>query len=115
MPIVAAGKTPLLVAALLLGLSAAAQGAGPGELKDRGKALLQKNCGRCHAVGETGDSALKAATPMRDIYARFAPKELQAELKEGMVSKHRLMPQVEFSDEDTDAILAYLYALSVRK
>ncbi len=109
-------RTPSLLAViLLLGLSAAAQAANPSELKNRGQALLQKNCGRCHAIGATGDSPLKAATPMRDVYARFAPKELQAELKEGMVSKHRLMPQVEFSDEDTDAILAYLYALATGK
>jgi hypothetical protein len=93
----------------------AAHAAQPSKLADKGNALLQKNCGRCHAIGPTGDSALKAATPMRDVYARFAPKELQAELKEGMVSKHRLMPQVEFSDEDTDAILACLYALPVGK
>ena len=52
---------------------------------------------------------------MRDIYARFDPRELQAELSEGMVSRHKEMPQIEFSDEDVYAILSYLYALSVRK
>ena len=52
---------------------------------------------------------------MRDVYSRFAPRELQAELREGMVSKHRTMPQIEFSDEDADAILAYLYALAIKK
>jgi hypothetical protein len=45
---------------------------------------------------------------MRDIYGRFSPRELQAELSEGLVSKHREMPQIDFSDEDVDAILAYL-------
>jgi hypothetical protein len=52
---------------------------------------------------------------MRNVYGKFAPRELQAELREGMVSRHREMPQVDFSDEQVDAILAYLYALSVRK
>jgi hypothetical protein len=55
---------------------------------------------------------------MRDIYARFSPRELQAELSKGMVSKHRKhreMPQIEFSDEDVYAILSYLYALTVKK
>ena len=37
---------------------------------------------------------------MRDIYGRFNPRELQAELSEGKVSKHRDMPQIVFSDED---------------
>ena len=32
-----------------------------------------------------------------------------------MVSKHRAMPQIDFSDEDVDAILAYLYALALKK
>jgi hypothetical protein len=47
--------------------------------------------------------------------ARFNPRELQAELSEGKVSKHRDMPQIDFSDEDVYAILTYLYALTVRK
>ncbi len=114
MPAVAR-RSPLLAVALLLGLSATALAASPAELRERGQALLQKSCSRCHAIGRTGDSPLKSATPMRDVYARFAPKELQAELKEGMVSGHRHMPQIEFSDEETDAILAYLYALATGK
>ena len=85
------------------------------KLAARGKIILQEKCGRCHAIEIVGDSPLKIAPPMREIYARFAPRELQAELSEGMVSKHREMPQIDFSDEDVDAILAYLYALAVRK
>ena len=104
-----------LIVGLLVCLSAAASAATSGQLRSRGKALLQENCGRCHAVGATGRSPLKAATPMRNVYAKFDPRELQAELTEGMVSRHREMPQIDFSDEDVDAILAYLYALSVRK
>ena len=104
-----------LIAVLLVALPAASQAADSATLRSRGKALLQQHCSRCHAVGATGDSALKEAPPMRTIYRRFAPKELQAELREGMVSRHRDMPQIDFSDEDADAILAYLYALSLGK
>jgi mono/diheme cytochrome c family protein len=104
-----------LIAGLLLSWSAASSAATTSELRSRGKALLQENCSRCHAIGTRGKSPLEGAPPMRTIYARFAPRELQAELREGMVSRHRAMPQIEFSDEDVDAILAYLYALAVRK
>jgi mono/diheme cytochrome c family protein len=110
-----------LVAGLLACLSVALMWSGAsdaatsGQLKSRGKALLQENCGRCHAIGSVGKSRLKTAPPMRTIYARFAPRELQEELREGMVSRHRTMPQIEFSDEDVDAILAYLYALAVKR
>ena len=104
-----------LIAGLLVCLSATANAADSSRLRSRGKALLQENCGRCHAVKAVGRSPLKAATPMRDIYARLAPRELQAELREGMVSRHRDMPQIDFSDEDVDAILAYLYGLAVKR
>ena len=104
-----------LIVGLLVCLSATSGTAESSQLKDRGKVILQKNCGRCHAIEAAGDSPLKQAPPMRDIYARFAPRELQAELREGMVSQHRAMPQIDFSDEDVDAILAYLYALAIKK
>ena len=104
-----------LIAGLLVSWSTASNAATTGELRSRGKALLQENCSRCHAIGTRGKSPLEGAPPMRTIYARFAPRELQAELRQGMVSRHRAMPQIEFSDEDVDAILAYLYALAVKK
>ena len=102
-------------AGLLLWLPGTLDAAVSGKLAARGKIILQEKCGRCHAVEAIGESPLKTAPPMREIYARFAPRELQAELSEGMVSKHKEMPQIDFSDEDVDAILAYLYALAVRK
>ena len=80
-----------------------------------GKALLQKHCARCHAIEAAGESPLKTAPPMRDIYGRYATRELQEELSEGMVSKHKAMPQISFSDEDVAAILAYLYDLTRAK
>lgn len=80
-----------------------------------GKTLLQKHCARCHAIEATGGSPLEAAPPLRDIYARYPTRELQEELSEGMVSKHKAMPQISFSDEDVAAILAYLYDLSRAK
>ena len=82
---------------------------------ERGKAILQEKCAQCHAMGAVGESPLKLAPPMRDIYARYAPRELQAELMEGLVSRHKEMPQIDLSEEDAHAILVYLYALATRK
>jgi mono/diheme cytochrome c family protein len=110
-----ANQAPILIASFLLCVPATSDAAEPSKLTARGHAILQEKCGRCHAVGAVGDSPLKIAPPMRDIYARFAPRELRAELSEGMVSKHKQMPQIEFSEEDADAILAYLHALAVGK
>jgi mono/diheme cytochrome c family protein len=80
-----------------------------------GKAILNKHCARCHAIEAVGESPLSAAPPMRDIYGRYATRELQEELSEGMVSKHKQMPQISFSDEDVAAILLYLYDLARSK
>ena len=104
-----------LIAGLVLCFPATSGAANSSELATRGKVILQENCGRCHAIEAVGESPLKKAPPMRNVYARFAPRELQAELSEGMVSTHKEMPQIEFSDEDVNAILAYLYALAVGK
>jgi mono/diheme cytochrome c family protein len=100
---------------LLLCLPANLDAASLSKTAIRGKSILREKCARCHAIEAVGQSPLRKAPPMRDIYARFDPRELQAELSEGMVSRHKEMPQIEFSDEDVYAILSYLYALSVRK
>ena len=104
-----------LITALVFGFTAPTNAATTKQLRAKGKALIEDKCSRCHAVGSVGDSPLPEAPPMRTIYARFAPRELQAELREGMVSRHRAMPQIDFTDEETDAILAYLYALAIKK
>jgi hypothetical protein len=52
---------------------------------------------------------------MRDVYTRFAPRELQQELLEGKVSRHKPMPQISFSQEDVAAIMAYLYELATHR
>jgi len=100
-----------LSAGLLLCLSATSDAARLSKLAMRGKAILQEKCGRCHAIEVRGDSPLKQAPPMREIYGRFNPRELQAELSEGKASRHKDMPQISFSDEDVHAILTYLYAI----
>ena len=81
----------------------------------RGKAILQENCGRCHAIEAVGKSPLKEAPPMRDVYVQFDLRELEARLSEGIGSAHKEMPQIQFSDEDVYAIASYLYALAVSK
>ena len=86
-----------------------------GDRSTQGKAILHKHCARCHAIEAAGKSPLQAAPPMRDIYSRYATRELQQELSEGMVSKHNEMPQISFSGEDVAAILAYLYDLAHSK
>jgi cytochrome c2 len=105
-------RAAVVVPTALILLSATPDVGFSSEMTSRGKSILLEKCGRCHAVEAVGESRLKNAPPMRDIYGRFAPRELEAELQEGMVSKHKQMPQIEFSQEDVAAIMAYLYELA---
>jgi cytochrome c len=77
-----------------------------------GKQLLEKTCARCHAIEATGDSPLKHAPPLRDVYRKYPAQELQFEFAEGMGSRHKEMPQIQFSSEQVDAILTYLSEIS---
>jgi mono/diheme cytochrome c family protein len=115
MPVRFAFQALGLSVGVLLCLPAALNAAEFSKPATQGKVILQEKCGRCHAIEAVGESPLRQAPPMRDIYGRFNPRELQAELSEGKVSKHREMPQIAFSDEDVHAILTYLYALGDRK
>lgn len=73
-----------------------------------GEALLKQNCGRCHSIVAKGESPLKQAPPLREIYLKYPVQKLEFELAEGMGSRHRDMPQIQFSSEQVDGILTYL-------
>jgi len=96
---------------LLLSMTTISSAENLSPLAMQGKAILQEKCARCHAVEAVGESPLKQAPPMRTIYGRFNPKELQARLVEGLASRHKEMPQISFSDEDVYAIMTYLYVI----
>jgi mono/diheme cytochrome c family protein len=74
-----------------------------------GKALLEKTCGRCHA---TGKSPLSQAPPLREVYLKYPIDQLEEGFAEGMGSRHRDMPQIQFSDDQVAAILNYLGSIT---
>jgi mono/diheme cytochrome c family protein len=77
-----------------------------------GKMLLQKYCSRCHSIDATGQSPLQLAPPLREIYLRYPIEQLEYGFAEGMGSKHREMPQIQFSSEQVSAILNYLGSIT---
>ena len=74
-----------------------------------GKALLEKNCSRCHAVAAGLESPLKEAPNLWTVLGYYPSERLEVELGEGIGSRHREMPQIEFSDEEIAAIYHYLH------
>jgi len=79
---------------------------------EEGKSILAANCGRCHAIDATGASPLSQAPPMREVYLKYPIDQLEQGFAEGMGSRHREMPQIQFSTEQVAAILAYLGSIT---
>ena len=77
-----------------------------------GKALLEKNCGRCHSLEASGASPLPQAPPLREVYLKYPIDQLEEGFAEGMGSRHRDMPQIQFSDDQVAAILNYLGSIT---
>ena len=73
-----------------------------------GKAMLEQNCGRCHSLEATGASPLPQAPPLGEVYLKYPIDQLEQGFAEGMGSKHRDMPQIQFSADQVAAILNYL-------
>ena len=77
-----------------------------------GKALLETNCGRCHVLEATGTSPLPQAPPLREVYLKYPIDQLEEGFAEGMGSRHRDMPQIQFTDDQVAAILNYLGSIT---
>ena len=90
-------------------------GAQPADAMDgasEGKALLQAHCSKCHSLEATGASPLPQAPPLREVYLKYPIDQLEQGFAEGMGSRHREMPQIQFSTEQVAAILAYLGSIT---
>lgn len=92
----------------LVGLTCYAQPGLAAEDSD-GKGILERNCGRCHAVTGGAASPLKQAPNLWTVLGAYPNERLEAELAEGIGSRHREMPQIQFSDEDIASIYYYLH------
>jgi mono/diheme cytochrome c family protein len=79
---------------------------------NEGKAILEANCGRCHAIEAKDDSPLPPAPPLREVYLKYPIDQLEEGFAGGMGSKHRDMPQIPFSADQVAAILVYLGSIT---
>lgn len=79
-----------------------------------GRALAQKLCARCHAIGETGESPFEPAPPFRSFGAKWPIDSLAEAFAEGIVVGHPAMPEFQFEPDQVDALLAYLESLTGR-
>ncbi len=96
----------------LLAFGASGACAAADSAANDGKALLEKNCSRCHAIEAKGDSPLPQAPPLREVYLKYPIDQLEEGFAEGMGSRHRDMPQIQFSPDQVAAILDYLGSIT---
>ena len=82
----------------------------------RGHALATTRCGRCHAIGKTGESANPKSPPFRYLSRRYPLSDLQEALAEGIIVGHEglEMPQFQFSPGMIDALLAYMDSVQAK-
>jgi len=102
-----------LVAGLLLSVATAAF-AGDGKLspvEQQGRALAERMCSRCHAIGRSGASPHPAAPAFRSLDRRIDLDEFADRLREGLVGGHPDMPMVRFTREDARALTSYVRAV----
>jgi cytochrome c len=79
---------------------------------ERGRVFAEENCGRCHAIGRTGESRIAKAPPFRTLHERYPVENLSESLAEGIRTGHPAMPQFDALDTDQiDELIAYLKSL----
>jgi cytochrome c len=96
------------LAVLLAAFSAAGSGAAAQSPAEIGRALAEKSCARCHAIGKTGRSPMREAPPFREFARKWPLDSLEEALAEGIVTAHPDMPEFQFDSEDIAALIAYL-------
>jgi mono/diheme cytochrome c family protein len=96
-------------AALLLGAILAGPAPGLAAENPDGRALLERHCGRCHALSADTQSPLAKAPNLAIVLESYPEERLEFELAEGIGSRHPDMPQVQFTAEEIAAIKHHLH------
>ena len=80
-----------------------------------GKALVERNCSPCHAVGAKGASPNQKAPEFRNLHARHPSLALREPLSRGIAAPHDEMPKFALSGPEIDTIVAYINSLSAAR
>ena len=80
-------------------------------LEQQGRALAERMCSACHAVGRRGKSPHVGAPAFRTLDRRVELDTFTDRLREGLMSDHPDMPTFRFTREDARAFVAYLRSI----
>ena len=79
------------------------------------KAMLENLCGRCHAVGKTGQSPNPLAPPFRTFGEKLYDTDMVQRLQDGLTTIHPDMPTFRFSRHEAAAAVNYLRSIQRRR
>ena len=102
-------RTVVLLAATL---TVASPALGQTLPRERGQAIAQKQCARCHAIDDASDSPMGLAPPFRDLPKRYPLESLAEAFAEGIVTGHPAMPRFTFEPREIDALLTFIASLT---
>jgi hypothetical protein len=105
-----------LCATFLLVCALSAVGHAREREPQRGKILLEKMCGRCHAVGAKGRSRHIHAPPFRTFSDEtLYDDNLVQRLHKGLITGHPDMPTFRFNWDDAAEAVNYLKSIQEHK
>jgi len=108
---------PKVIARLAILLLLLASSAGLAEdssstpLEQHGRALAERMCSQCHAIGKSGQSPHVGAPAFRALDRRVDLDSFMERLREGLAVGHPDMPTFRFTREDARAFLLYLRSI----
>jgi tetratricopeptide (TPR) repeat protein len=77
----------------------------------RGRVLVESSCASCHGIGTTGAGPNPDAPAFRDLRKRYQMLSLRAPITRGIATPHETMPSFRPTEEELDAIVAYINSL----
>jgi len=105
----------LAILLLLLATSSSfAEDNSPSPLEERGRALAERMCSQCHAIGRSGESPHAGAPAFRALEGRVDLDSFTEQLREGLMVGHPDMPTFRFTREDARAFLLYLRSIQAQ-
>lgn len=97
----------VLGAAFYAGTAAASEGPNVAH----GKALVEANCARCHAIGQTDNSPHPQAPEFRTLSKRYPIDALEEAFVEGIFTGHPDMPEFRATPQQVADIIAFIETL----
>jgi cytochrome c len=113
MPWLARPMSVLAAVALLGAAGSAAQGLDAEQRRVKG--MLEEMCGRCHAVGTTGQSPNPLAPAFRTFGEKLYDTDMVQRLQDGLTTIHPEMPTFRFNVHDAAAAVNYLRSIQRRR